>query len=1116
MLAAMLAAGAFAQSEPPTKLLRFPDIHGDQLVFSYGGDLWRASVAGGLATRLTAHPGLELFGKFSPDGRSIAFTGQYEGDEQVYVMPATGGEPRQLTFYPARGPLPPRWGYDHQVYGWTPDGEQVLFRSLRDADGISVNSSLYTVDADGGLPVRLPMPDSGAGDLSPDGRRIFYSPLARDFRTWKRYEGGWAQDLYVFDLESLQVTPIAHHKRTERDPMWLEDGIYFVSDRDDTLNLFRSSPDGGDVTQITDSKDWDVRWASSDGRSRIVYEHAGELAVYEAPTGEVSHPSIHVPGDGLGRRPRHLEVGDQVTDWELSPGGERALFIARGDVFTAPIEKGPTRNLTNSSNAAEKHSRWSPDGLTIAFVSDESGEEQLYTIPQEGGVAKRVSAFGEDIGMLFAPAWSPDSERLAVSDKNGKVHVVDVATGTHVEIADDEHGLIGDYAWSPDSRWLAFSMSEDNGNSSLWIWSRDDGALRKVTGEMFNEAGPTWDPGGQYLYYLSQREFTPQISQVEWNFAGNRMTAVFALALTRSTPHPLPPESDEVKAATEAAAEEGDGEEGDGEEGGAKKTKGGNGGGKKQNAGADAEDSANDEPEEVVVKIDFDGLAERVVRLPIEADNIGGLVAVEGRLVYSTFGEPYYGRASATEPALHFFDLESREPKTVLSGLAGWALSADGKKVIVNRTGSFSVHDLEPDSKEGKAISTAGLELDSVPAEEWRTIFDQVWRRYRDFFYVDNLHGYDWDGIGEQYQTLLEHVAHRSDLNYVLGEMIAELNVGHAYIAGGDFEIPERPKVALPGARFALDPASGRYRIAEILDGHNAEPRYRSPLTEVGVDVAEGDFVLAIDGVALEGSENPYRLLGHKTDPVTLTVAASPDGEAREVSFNPIDDESRLVYLDQVNENRAWVDQRSAGRVGYLHVPDMGANGAYEFLKWFYPQTRKEGLIVDVRSNGGGNISQWLIERLDTKLLGTGFSFSDDSASTYPATVFFGHMVCLINETSASDGDIFPARFREAGLGPLIGKRTWGGVVGISGFGPLLDGGNVSVPLGSTNGVDGSYVIEGVGVEPDIEVANLPADVIAGRDAQLERGLQEVLSAMEREPRKLPARPEDPVKTKRR
>jgi tricorn protease len=1071
-----LAPALFAQ----TKLLRFPDIHGDEVVFTYGGDLWKASTDGGTAIRLTAHPGLEVFAKFSPDGRWIAFTGQYDGDEQVYVIPATGGEPRQLTFYPARGPLAPRWGYDNQVYGWTPDSTGVLFGSLRDSDGGRTERALYVVPLEGGLPRQLPMPTAGAGDFSPDGTRVVYSPLFRDFRTWKRYEGGWAQRLYLFDLESHQVEPVAHTVRTERDPMWIGNAIYFVSDRDDVLNLYRYDLASREVEQLTHETVWDVRWASSDGERRIVYELDGELVVYDVEARQATELDIHVPDDGLNRRPARISAQGQITSFGLSPKGERALFTARGSIFTAPIERGPTRTLTNSSASHDKHSRWSPDGRQVAFVSDASGEEQLYVVPQDGSNPPR--ALTTDLAMfLFAPAWSGNGERIAIADADGRLHVVTVVDGRRQEIARDVNGPIWDYEWSADGNHLAFSTQERTGFRSLWIWSVGSGEPRRVTGDLFSERSPAWDPKGEYLYFLSDREYAPQVSNIEWNYAGNRRTGIYAMALRKDVAHPFPPQSDEVTLAAE------EGNEGDDKAAAAAKS------------------------ERVV--IDFDGLASRVTRVPVEADNIGGLVAVPGHLLYSTSGAFFYGRQSYENTKLKIYDLAKREENVLVDDVNGWSVSHDGSKVLVRQAQSFARYDVKPQGAERKAVSTAGLMVDRVPNEEWSTIFEEVWRRYRDFFYVRNMHGYDWEAIGERYRRWLPHLAHRSDLNYLIGEMIAELNVGHAYIEGGDFQLPDRPRVALPGARFGLDEGAGRYRIERILPGHNEEPKYRSPLTETGVDVAVGDYVLAIDGVELTTAENPYRLLRHKTDPVTLTVNGRPslDG-ARDVTFVPVHSEADLLYLDWVLGNYRWVDEQSGGRVGYLHIPNMGASGAYEFLKWFYPQVRKEGLIVDVRSNGGGNISQWIIERLSRPLLGTRFGRWGEEAQTYPNTVFHGHMAALLNENSASDGDIFPYRFRKAGLGPLIGKRSWGGVVGISGFGPLLDGGNVFVPIQGTNDPDGEWIIEGYGVAPDIEVTNDPASVIAGRDPQLERALQEVTAAMEREPRRLPDRPADPVK----
>jgi len=1076
-----------------TKLLRFPDIHGNQVVFCHGADLWRAPAEGGKAVRVTAHPGQELFAKFSPDGKSIAFTAQYDGDEQVYVVAAEGGVPKQLTFYPARGPLAPRWGYDNQVYGWTPDGRSVLFRSLRDANGGSVETALYTVGVEGGLPLKLPMPTAGAGDFSPDAKKIVYSPLFRDFRTWKRYQGGWAQDLYIFDLLKYDVRKIAPGKRTERDPMWIGGAVYFVSDRDGTLNLYKYDPALDQVTQLTRYKQWDVRWASSDNRKRIVYELNGELHVYDVASGNDRKISIVVPHDGLSMRPSRYSAEKNIEDIELSPKGERALFVARGDVFTVPIKKGPTRNLTNSSSAHDKWARWSPDGVKIAFVSDLSGEDQVYLVDQDG--SKTPEQLTTDFeGMLYAPEWSPDGRRLAFSDKEGKLYVLTVEDKSVVEVADEKRGLLRDYAWSPRGGHLAFSLRDASQFSSIHIWSVADAKLRRITGPYTDEYRPTWDPEGQYLFFLASREYAPQISSIEWNFAGNRQLGVFAMALRNDVPNLFGPQSDEV-----TIGEEND----DDPEGESREAKE-----KEENEAEEEDDKASE-----YVDIDFKGLADRVVRVPVDAENRYGLSAVKGMLLFVDQGAPFYGRDSYVKPALKLFDLKERKTSTLAEDIAGYALSRDGSKVLVHQGKAYHLMDVNPKSKEKKTLSTAGLMVDRVPAEEWAEVFDEVWRRFRDFFYVENMHGYDWKAIGRRYRQWLPHVAHRSDLNYVIGEMIAELNVGHAYIQGGDFEIPPRPKVALPGARFELNAKAGRYRIAKIFRGENEESKYRSPLTEVGVDVREGEYVLAINGRELTGRDNPYRLLQHKTDPVTLTVNGKPSTKgARDVTYRPVFDEASLLYLDWVKGNLRRVDRATGGRVAYLHIPDMGATGIYEFIKWFYPQIRKEGLIVDVRSNGGGNVSQWIIERLDNKLLGTRFGSTSDAPGTYPGTVFHGHMVCILNQTSASDGDIFPHRFRQSGLGPLIGKRSWGGVVGISGRGPLLDGGVVYVPLSATNAPDGKWIIEGYGVDPDIEVENDPKSVIRGRDPQLSRAIKEVLKRIKQDPKRLPDRPADPVK----
>ncbi len=1101
----LLGAGTVASAQ--TRLPRFPDIHGDRVVFVYAGDLWTAPAVGGDAVRLTSHPGLEIFPRFSPDGRWIAFTGQYDGDEQVYVIPAGGGVPKQLTWYPARGPLPPRWGYDNQVYGWTPDGEAVLFRSLMDGWDLT-DSRLYTVPREGGLPVPLPMVVSGAGDLSPDGRKVVFSPLIRDFRTWKRYQGGWAQDLWLFDLATHEAENFTDHPRTDRDPMWIGETIYFASDRDGKLNLYAYTPANRETRQLTSYRDWDVRWPSKGEDGEIVFELGGELHVYDTASGETRPVPVTVPSDAVPMRPAQVAAAGQIESFDLSPKGERALFVARGDVFTAPIEKGFARNLTRSSRYHDRGASWAPDGRRIALISDRTGEEELYLIEQDGsGEPEALTEGGR--ARRYSPRWSPDGQRLAFGDKDGKVWVVTVADKKLVEAADDGAGRVSDYVWSPDGAYLAFSLAHPNGFRSLHIWSAADGALRKVTDETaVNAYRPAWDPKGDYLFYLADREFDPLIGSLEFNYAVTRETVVLALALRKDAPHPFPPESDEVSL-------EEDEKKGD-EEGEPAKGKKAEEEGKKEEE-EEEEKNGEKKKEPKPVRIDFDGLAERVSVVPIAPATLFGLSATEEFLLVVRSGGFHYERQPDPKPALVAFSRKERKESVLAEGIDDYALSFDGKKVLVQQEAAYNLFEITSGKPEKKTISTADLKVNRVPAEEWAEIFDEVWRRFRDYFYVETMHGYDWEALREQYRPQLASVGHRSDLNYVLGEMIAELNVSHAYIQGGDFELPPRPRVALPGARFEFDAASGRYRIARIFRGQNDEDRYRSPLTEVGVDARPGDYVLAIDGEELRGSDSPYRLLRHKADrPVTLTLNDRPSLEgARKATFRPIDSETNLLYNEWVAANREKVAQATHDRVGYLHLPDMGSDGIREFIKWFYPQVRKEGLIVDVRSNGGGNVSQMIIERLRRTLLSVDVSRTTDWLATYPSAVFHGSLVCLLNETSASDGDIFAAMFREAGLGPLIGKRSWGGVVGISGHGPLIDGGQVFVPeSGTASAKTGEWIIEGYGVDPDIVVENDPKSLIEGRDPQLEGGIEEVLRAMRENPKRLPPRPADPVRTR--
>ncbi|HKP69300.1 MAG TPA: S41 family peptidase [Pyrinomonadaceae bacterium] len=1067
-----------------TKLLRFPDIFGDRVVFTYGGDLWTSPTTGGTASRLTAHPGVETYAKFSPDGKWIAFTGQYDGDEQVYVIPSTGGEPKQLTFYPSRGPLAPRWGFDNQVIGWTKDGK-IYYRGGRDSWSLPI-ARLYVVSPNGGPSEALPMPEAGSGAFSPDGTRMAYSPRFRDFRPEKRYSGGQANKLYIYDLKTSDAQLISDSPFASRDAMWIGNDVIYNSDKDGKFNLWAYDPGSKKTVQVTKNRDWDIRWPSSDDQSRIVYERNGELEVLDVGSKKASKLSIVVPDDGINKRPRQVNVGNRISWFGLSPKGERAVFSARGDIFTVPIEKGGTRNLTRSSGAHDRFPTWSPDGRSIAYISDQSGEDEVWTVAQDGAAQPQQLTTGGS-AQRYAPQWSADSKKIAFGDKNGRVYVVTVATKQMQMIVDAPNGQITDYEFSPKGNFVSYSMTGHSGVQSVYIWSSEDNKNYRVTPEMFTAHDATWDPSGGYLYFLSDREYAPMISGAEFNYATNRSDYVYALALKKDAKNPFPAESDEV-----AIAEE-----------------------KKEGAPTASPSPAASTP--AAEKIDFDNIESRAAKAPIGADNYGGLTAVKGFLVYSVNAPFYYGRQADTQSSIRIYSLKDRKETTLISGNGNFVLSADGSKFISAAQGAFFTMDASPQGERSrKNIATSGLVTEVDPAKEWRQIFFEVWRQYRDWFYAPNMHGYDWAAIRDDYLKWLPYVNHRSDLNYLLSEMQSELAVQHAYIDGGDFNLPPRVRVGLTGARFEADKSANRYRISKILAGQNEEDIYRSPFTEVGSQANVGDYVIAIDGEDVTTDRDIYSYLRGKADStITFTLNSTPAAQgARTVTIRPLTSESDLVYLDWIQENRRRVDQLSGGRLGYLHIPDMGAAGIREFIKWYYPQLRKEALVVDVRANGGGNVSRMLIERLRRKVLGINYNSFSEDGNTYPDGTFAGPMIALLNENSASDGDIFPYMFREAGLGQLVGKRSWGGVVGISNRGTLIDGGVVNVPQSALANPKGEYIIEGYGVDPDIEVDNDPKSVIAGKDPQLERAVAELMKKIST-PVKLPGRPKDPVKTRR-
>ncbi|MEW5875836.1 MAG: S41 family peptidase [Candidatus Zixiibacteriota bacterium] len=1076
-------------SAEEARLLRFPDIHNDNVVFVYGGDLWTVPVSGGQARKLTNDDGLELFPRFSPDGEKIAFTGQYDGDQNVFVMPAEGGEPKRLSFHPATRQTSERMGPESIVMDWTNDGSAILYRSREETHSIW-EGKLCLVSPEGGYRQELPLPRGGFASFSADGSKIAYCPIFRDFRQWKRYKGGMAQDVWIYDLKQARSEKITDWIGTDNMPMWDHASglIYFNSDRTGKLNLYSYNPETKETKQVTTYTDFDVRWPAM-GPGAIIYENGGYLYVLDLATGTPRKLTITLASDRRLARSKWVKCGEDVQDADLSPDGNRAIFGAHGEIFTVPAKDGNTRNLTNTPGIHEKYAAISPDGRWIAYVSDASGEDELYVVePGGNGTPQRLTTDG--FCYKYGATWSPDSKKLVWSDKTATVRYIDIPTRKVTTITRSDRGDVRYQAWSPDSRYIAYAQNNQHQISQVYIYSLEDNRSRAVTPGEYDDHTPVFDPSGKYLYFLSEREFNPIFGNYEFNYILDKMTEIVAIVLSADEASPFAPKSDEVKPKEDGAND--------------KKGK------------DDKADKKDDKPAVKPVKIDFDGIMSRQARFPVESGQYSSLAAVEGRVFY--LSHPMggaVGPVERTKTTLHVFDMEKREDNTFLEDVNGYVLTPDGKKMLVMSKGSHEIIDAGGDK--GK-LGEGRLNLDGMETwvdydAEWRQMFEETWRLERDYFYDSLMHGVDWKAIHDKYAPLLDHVSHRFDLTYIQAEMVAELACSHTYVGDGDFFRPKPSQVGLLGIDWAIDSAAGLFRIGKILEGQNWIDSRRSPFTEPGIKAKAGDYVLALDGKPLSSAVDPYGLLVNTSDrTVTVKLATNPAGtDAWTVEVKPLSDEEDLRYYNWVLWNKHYVDSISGGKIGYVHIPDMGGGGLVEFNRQFFPQIRKEGMVIDVRYNGGGFVSQLIIERLRRVLGGMGISRNFAAPSTYPGTVFYGHLACLLNEHSCSDGDIFPYYFREYGLGPLIGKRTWGGVVGIRGHRPLLDGGFVTTPEFAKYEFDRSWSkMENHGVDPDIDVDNLPEDLYRGKDAQMDRAVQEILKKIKEEPRVIPLPPPAP------
>ncbi len=1064
------------------RLLRFPAVSKRQVVFSYAGDLYTVARSGGTARKITSHPGYEMFPKFSHDGKQIAFTGQYDGNTEVFIIPSAGGEPRRITYTAtlSRDDVADRMGPNNIVMDWSPDDRHVLYRSR----GTSFNAfkgKLWKAPVSGDLSEELPFAVAGWATYNADGTRLALNRVFREFRTWKYYRGGMADDVWIFDIKSGKWDNISNHPAQDIFPMYYRDKVYYVSDRDRIANLFEFDTRTRQTRKVTDFREYDVKFPSL-GSDAIAFENGGYIYLYDLLSGRTEKLTITLAEDLATGRNKMTDAARNIGSFALSPDGKRVAFGARGDIFSVPSKSGVTRNLTRSSGVHDRNVAWSPDGRWLSFLSDRTGEDELYIQDQDGS-SPAVALTKGGGAYKFNPVWSPDSRHLLLGDRSQDLYLVQVPSGTKTLVAHSDSREIDDYAFSPDSKWIAFTEpGRARAFDVVKLYHIPSRKTISVTDHWYDSGLPVFSPDGKYLYFISKRDFNPVYSETEWNHAYTNMTRPYQVRLSAGEESVFRIENDEVHVRKDQAPA--------------------------RQEGPKKEKKAASETQSPVTNVDAAGIGDRIESLPVPAGNYHSLTATTGGLYYIS-------GSAGSQGTLKFFNLSDKK-EAEIGNFNGYAISADQKKILLQRGSDWYVEDVPTGKTEAKnKLLLTDMKVTTDLKAEWRQVFGESWRQMRDYFYDPGMHGVNWEAIKDKYTPLLPHVNHRNDLTYLIGEMIGELNAGHAYVNSGDRPEVERIRMGLLGGTFSRD-RSGYYRVDFILSGESWNKNLVSPLRAPGVDVKEGNYILSVDGRNVKELSNLFEaLIGKAGRIVELEVNTLPSEKgARKVMVQPIADESELYYHQWVQDNIARVDKASGGKIGYLHIPDMGPAGLNQFARYFYPQLDKEALIIDDRGNGGGNVSPMIIERLRREPA-LGAMMRNAKTPTIKPDAQVGPKICLIDQYSASDGDLFPYQFRFYGIGPLLGQRTWGGVVGIRGTLPFIDGGDMRKPEFAHFAADGSrFIIEGEGVEPDIEVVNDPYLEYKGEDAQLNRAIEEMKKKLAAPgPRGVPSIPAFPDKS---